>query len=321
MKPELVCPAGTPAALASAVMAGADAVYAGFRNETNARHFPGLNFSMEEMVQAADFAHRHHAKLYIAINTFPEAGNTGPWHKAISDAESCGADAVILADVGLCDHAARKHPGLRRHLSVQASACTPEALAFYKDRFGIARVVLPRVLTLEDLTALVAESDVPCEAFAFGGYCIMAEGRCALSGQACGISPNRGGACSPASAARFEETGDTTTFRLGMFALDRFSASRYAGYPTVCKGRYLVEGTPCHPFAEPGSLDISSILPQIVETGIAALKIEGRQRSRAYVAQVVHAFRSLLDGKPSPGISSLYEGGTASLGAYGKDWA
>ncbi len=321
MKPELVCPAGTPAALEAAVLAGADAVYAGFANETNARHFPGLNFSPDEMAAGADFAHSHGAKLYVAINTFPEGDALAPWHKAIANAETCGADAVILADIGLCDHAARKHPGLRRHLSVQACATTPEAIAFYSDLFGISRVVLPRVFDLDALQEMVAASPVPCEVFAFGGHCVMAEGRCILSGEACGISPNRGGACSPACAARFEDDENGTTFRLGEFQLDHFGAGQNPGYPTICKGRYLVNGTPAHAFAPPGTLDATQLLPRFLEMGVAALKIEGRQRSRAYVAQVIRTFRALLDGKEAPGLSQLYEGGKGTHGAYGKDWA
>jgi len=151
---ELVAPAGTPAALRAAVDAGADAVYLGFRDQTNARNLPGLNFDEAEFRDGLGYAQRHGCKAFVAINTFPPAGGPGPWRQAVDRAAAAGADALILADIGLLDYAARKYPELRRHLSVQASASNPEAIRFYHEAFGIQRVVLPRVLTLEEIAAL-----------------------------------------------------------------------------------------------------------------------------------------------------------------------
>lgn len=142
---ELVCPAGTPAALRAAVDAGADAVYLGFRDATNARNFPGLNFDRTDLAEALNYAHPRGARIYVAINTFPEAGDAGPWHRAIDDAAALGADAVIIADIGLLAYACGKYPDLRRHLSVQASASNTEALTFYHDEYGVKRAILPRV--------------------------------------------------------------------------------------------------------------------------------------------------------------------------------
>src|SRR5579859_5331253 len=119
---ELICPAGTPAALRTAVNAGADAVYCGFADATNARNFPGLNFSRSDMREGIGYAHRRGAKVLVAINTFPTAGGQGLWHQAVDDAVAARADALILADIGLADYAARTYPGQRLHLSVQAAA-------------------------------------------------------------------------------------------------------------------------------------------------------------------------------------------------------
>jgi putative protease len=82
-KPELVCPAGTPAALRAAVDAGADAVYCGLQNETNARNFPGLNFTPDELAQSVAYAHARNAKVLLAVNTFPPAGRFPIWQQAI----------------------------------------------------------------------------------------------------------------------------------------------------------------------------------------------------------------------------------------------
>src|SRR5690606_1743741 len=103
---ELVCPAGTPAALRTAVEAGADSVYCGFNDETNARNFPGLNFSREELRTAIDYAHGRGARVLVAVNTFPRAGAGALWRRAVDDAAGLGADALILADLGLLAYAA-----------------------------------------------------------------------------------------------------------------------------------------------------------------------------------------------------------------------
>ena len=116
---ELVCPAGTPAALRTAVDAGADAVYVGFNDETNARNFPGLNFNRKELAKSIEYAHQHDAKVLVAVNSFARAGAVKPWHQAIDDAAAMQADAVIVADIGVAAYVAEKHPSIRLHLSVQ----------------------------------------------------------------------------------------------------------------------------------------------------------------------------------------------------------
>ena len=128
---ELVCPAGTPSALRTAVDAGADAVYCGFRDETNARNFPGLNFTAQELAQSVAYAHDRGTKVLVAINTFARAGGTKLWHRAVAQAVESRADAVILADLGLLGWARRTYPVQRLHLSVQAAASTPSAIRFY----------------------------------------------------------------------------------------------------------------------------------------------------------------------------------------------
>ena len=169
---ELVCPAGNPAALRAAVDAGADVVYAGFADETNARNFPGLNFSRDEMADGIAYAHERGCRVFIAVNTYVAAGNPDPWRAAVADAAALAADAIILADIGLLDHARQSQPRLRRHLSVQASASNAEAIRFYHRAFGIKRVVLPRVLTVAEIAALIGEIPVEAEVFAFGGMCV-----------------------------------------------------------------------------------------------------------------------------------------------------
>lgn len=101
---ELVCPAGTPASLRTAVDAGADAVYCGFQNATNARNFPGLNFTLPEMKKAVAYAHERGTKVFLAANTFPPAGKIQLWKDAVDSAVSMGIDAIIVADIGVAGY-------------------------------------------------------------------------------------------------------------------------------------------------------------------------------------------------------------------------
>ena len=324
---ELVCPAGTPAGLRAAVDAGAHAVYCGFRDETNARNFPGLNFDRAEMADGIAYAHRHGAKVLIALNTFMRAGATGLWKRAVDDAVALGADALILADIALVAHAREAHPRQRLHLSVQAAAATPEAVALYRDRFGIARVVLPRVLTVEEIGRLTAAA-APCETevFVFGGMCVMAEGRCLLSSYATGKSPNMTGVCSPPSHVAYRQDKDALVVSLGGLTIERLAPDEPAGYPTLCKGCFQANGAASHLFEEPVSLNAVNLLPRLVAAGVTAFKIEGRQRSRAYVAAVVKVFRRALDalaaGRPvdTGTLRALTEGQHDTAGAYRKTW-
>ncbi|HAX91802.1 MAG TPA: protease [Rhodospirillaceae bacterium] len=324
---ELVCPAGTPAALRAAIDAGADTVYCGFRDCTNARNYPGLNFDVEEMAEGADYAHERGRKLLVAINTFPRAGEEETWHAAIDNAAAIGADAVIMADIGLLDYATRKHPNLRRHLSVQAAASNPLSIAFYRDNFDIKRVVLPRVLSVDEVAAIIGEIRIETEVFCFGSVGTMSEGRCFLSSYMTGSSPSHDGVCAPASHVAYKEEGDCMLSCLGDVTLNRFGRGEPAAYPTPCKGRYVTMGKASYLFEEPVGWNVIDILPQLKNAGVTALKIEGRQRSRAYVAQVVSTYRKVLDALArgetnidTGALHALSEGGRQTLGAYKKGW-
>lgn len=323
---ELICPAGTPAALRTAVDAGADAVYCGFADATNARNFPGLNFNRRELGEGIAYAHRGGAKVLVAINTFAAAGAQALWHRAVDDAVASGADALIVADIGLLDYAARTHPAQRLHLSVQAAASNPDAIGFYVRHFGIKRVVLPRVLTVAEIAAITRAIDCETEVFIFGGLCVMAEGRCSLSSHVTGQSPNMNGVCSPASHVTYREEEGVLVSRLGDFTINRFAKGEPAAYPTLCKGRFKTSFGSGYLFEDPVSLDAAAILPGLRAAGVTALKIEGRQRSRAYIEGVVRGFREQLDAldageKPlTKSLAALTEGQNSTLGAYRKTW-
>jgi putative protease len=239
-----------------------------------------------------------------------------------------GADAIIAADIAVLDHMARNHPQTRLHLSVQAAAATPEAIGFYTESFGVRRVVLPRVLSVQEIAALNRAITVETEAFVFGGLCVMMEGRCHLSSYATGKSPNLNGVCSPPEAVSYVEGDAGTTARLYGFAIDRFRPDEPAGYPTLCKGRFKAGGKAGYLFEDPVSLNAGSMIVALREAGVTALKIEGRQRGKGYVTEVVRAFRKAVDAAEQgrdPAevdmiLAGMSEGGRQTTGAYRKTW-
>ena len=327
---ELVCPAGGLPALKAALDHGADWVYAGLRGDTNARNFPGLNFDDAALRDGIAYAHDRGRKVVLAINTYPQPSSWTRWTAAIDRVVALGADAVIIADPGLMRYAARAHPGLELHLSVQASATSYEAINFFHEHFGVRRAVLPRVLSIAQVELVARHTQVEIEVFGFGGLCVMVEGRCALSGYACGTSPNMAGACSPAHAVRWQETARGLESRLNGILIDRYAVGERAAYPTVCKGRYAVDGATYHAFEEPASLNVLELVADFARIGVRAIKIEGRQRSPAYVAQVTRVWREAIDawkaGDFAPraawmaALDRHAEGSQHTLGAFSRPW-
>ncbi len=302
---ELVCPAGNYPSLKAAVDNGADAVYIGFKDDTNARHFAGLNFNDKKAYRALDYARDRGVKVFVAVNTYPQPSGWKRWEAAVDLAADLGVSALIAADMGVLGYAAEKHPDLGLHLSVQGSATNYESLKFYHENFGIRRAVLPRVLSMAQVRQVAAQSPVELEVFAFGSLCIMAEGRCYLSSYVTDQSPNTCGACSPANAVRWEEQADGgLETRLNNVLIDRYKAG----------------------------LNTLELLPQLQEVGVCAVKIEGRQRSPAYVEQVVSVWRQAIDAmqadpkgyqaKPEwmTALGNVSEGTQTTLGAYSRPW-
>ena len=330
--PELVCPAGSLPALKAAIDNGADTVYFGYKNDTNARNFAGLNFDQKAMTEGINYAHARGKHVLMAINTFPQPGREADWQRAVDGAADLGVDAVILADIGLLDYASRRHPNLRLHLSVQGSATSYEAVNFAHREFGVQRAVLPRVLTLAQVELVIRNTPIEIEVFGFGSLCVMNEGRCWLSSYATGESPNTVGACSPAKYVKWEKAPGQMSTRLNGILIDRYSDSEAAGYPTLCKGHFEVNGATYYALEEPTSLNVLEMLPAIVKIGVSAIKVEGRQRSPAYVAQVTRTLRAALDElgkgaeqfKVKPAwqaeLGKVAEGTQVTLGAYNRPW-
>ncbi|MCJ2375819.1 U32 family peptidase [Vibrio sp. ZSDZ34] len=335
---ELLCPAGNLPALKTAIDCGADAVYIGFKDDTNARHFAGLNFTGKKLERAVQYVHDHGKKIHVALNTFAHPDGFERWTNAVDQAAHLGVDALIIADIAVLEYAARTYPHLELHLSVQASVTNVAAIDYYQQNFNVKRVVLPRVLSIHQVKQLSRNmtSSVELEVFAFGSLCIMSEGRCYLSSYLTGESPNTVGACSPAKFVRWQETESGLESRLNNILIDRYSAGENAGYPTLCKGRFEAEvdgqRKRYHALEEPTSLNTLSMLPELFAAKVASVKIEGRQRSPAYVEQVTRTWREAIDlyqRDPeqyqvkqawNAALANVSEGTQTTLGAYHRKW-
>jgi putative protease len=295
---QLNAPAGNLPSLIAAVNAGADSVYIGFRSPTNLRNLPGLNFSVEEATEAVQYAHRYGVKVHVTVNTYPTDRQLEECFRAVNDADDVGADAVIVADCAVLEYARTRHPHLEIHLSCVAGAADLAAIRFYREEFGVSCVVLPRVLSLEQITALRRQTDVLLEIMVYGALCANYDGRCCLSSFITGTSAYSIGACAPAEFVKFEQTeAGRTTLRLNSIVINDFVAAEQRTYPTPCNGKYYNSaiGHRLHVFQHPCHLNAFPLLPEITAAGVDIVKIEGRQRSLAYVRQVTSTWREAID--------------------------
>jgi len=329
-KVEICAPAGNLPSLKAAVDNGADAVYMGFSGDTNLRNFPALNFTEDEVHKAIQYAHNKEKKVFITVNSYPQEKELPLAYEAVDKAYSLGADAVIASDMAVLSYIQGRYPEKRVHLSVQASASNAEAIEFYRRHFGIKRVVLPRVLTIDEIRALRTETNVEIEVFALGLLCINSEGQCFLSSYITSESINTYGACSHPKFIDFveEDEGEFKILSNGV-VLNKYSPMEEVAYPTPCKGRYYNKATGqlYNAIQDPESLNVLEILPEIIQAGVDSIKIEGRQRSRTYVEQVVRVFREAVDNyyesgscRVSPSkeqhLQSLFEGLAPTYGCY-----
>jgi collagenase-like PrtC family protease len=316
-KIKLYAPAGNLDCLRAAVDCGADAVYFGFDTPSNLRNFQGINFSYADAELGVHYIHQAGKEAFITINSYPQKSELALCYEAIDRAAHVGADAVILSDLALLDYTRRKHPGLRIHISVQAGVCNRQAIEFFTAEFGVECFILPRVLTLDEIRQLRECTNAALEVFAFGSLCINYEGRCQLSSYITGESTNTVGTCSTPKFLSFE-CADRVIALINGKAINSFSYAEIAkdahlanGLPKeeisqwgnhflinrrqLCKARYRINGGQNFQLNEFVYLNALSILPQLINAGVSALKIEGRQRNAAYVKDTISMFREAID--------------------------
>ncbi|HEY3317309.1 MAG TPA: DUF3656 domain-containing protein [Coriobacteriia bacterium] len=261
--PELLAPAGGRDAFVAAVANGADAVYLGMK-ELNARR-GAENFTLEQLSEAARYAHLRGRKVYLTANILVLEHEMQTALHSVSDAWEAGVDAVIVQDLGLMRLIRRELPDVRVHASTQLNAHNAASVEALAD-LGVARVTLARETSVGEIAAMAAASRVELESFVHGALCFCYSGQCLMSSVIGGRSANRGLCAQPC--------------RLPYQLVDE------RGHETVCPGAFLLS---------PKDLAGITVLPDLVRSGVSALKIEGRMKSAEYVALVTGVYRAALD--------------------------
>lgn len=262
-RPELLAPAGSPAALIAAVNNGADAVYLGM-GELNARR-GAENFDLETLAEGARFAHLRGARIYLTANivVLPEE-----MRRAVDLVDSvwaAGVDAVIVQDLGLLRVLRRALPDVRVHASTQIDAHNVSSVRALAE-LGCSRVTLARELSVPQIAHIARSVDVEVESFVHGSLCYSYSGQCLMSSMIGGRSANRGLCAQPCRMP--------------------YTLLRDGADEVVTQGRYLLS---------PRDLAGIGQLPHLVGSGVSALKIEGRMKAPEYVAVVVGVYRAALD--------------------------
>ena len=193
-KPELLAPAGNMEKLKMALLYGADAVYLGGK-QFGLRAFGG-NFSNEELKEAVEFAHNLNKKVYVTVNIFPHNSDIEMLPEYLAFLNTTGADALLVADIGLFMLAKKYAPDIELHISTQANNTNWATVEAWHN-MGASRVVLARELSKDEISVIRQKCSVELEMFVHGAMCISYSGRCLLSNYMTGRDSNRGSCAQP----------------------------------------------------------------------------------------------------------------------------
>ena len=269
--PELLSPAGDPEKMRFGIAYGADAVYmAGQRFGMRAA---AANFDDEALRRCIAEAHAHGVKCYITVNIMPSCRDLPALPAYLELLQDAGADAMIVADVGVIRMAQKYAPKVPLHISTQTSILNPEAANFWAD-MGAERVVLARELSLEEIAEIRAKTpkSLEIEAFVHGAMCISYSGRCLISQYMTGRDANHGACAQPC--------------RWNYSLMEEKRPGEFFPVEEDSRGTYLYN-----------SKDMCMIehVPEMIEAGIDSFKIEGRMKTALYVATVARTYRKAID--------------------------
>lgn len=254
-KPELLAPAGSRASLEAAIEGGADAVYLG-AGQFNAR-MRAENFEGDGLRDALKLTSAYGVKSYITLNTRLFDSELYDALTLAANLYEIGADALIVADMGIASLIKRHVPDLEIHASTQLSGHSTLDARVLKNA-GFTRMVCHREITKDGLYHLCKTSPIEIEMFIHGAYCVSFSGQCLMSAVMGGRSGNRGECAQPCRQPYHKEGKK--------------------GYPISLKDMCLAEH-----------------VTDMIESGVASLKIEGRQKPPEYVFGVTRIYRRLLD--------------------------
>src|SRR5688500_1471364 len=269
-RPELLAPAGNWDCARAAVENGADAIYFGLER-FNAR-MRAHNFSDSDLPKLMEFLHRRGVKGYVTFNTLIFANELAEAEEHLRAIITAGVDAAIVQDVGIARLIRRLSPDFPIHASTQMTITSAAGVEFARE-LGCNLVVLARECSIKEMekiraegTSIGGESSMPLEVFVHGALCVAYSGQCLTSESLGGRSANRG-ECAQACRMPYELISDGKTIPLG----DR---------------KYLLS---------PQDLAGIEVLPDLVRSGVASLKIAGRLKSPEYVANITRVYRTALD--------------------------
>ncbi len=270
-KVELLAPAGDLERLKIAFTYGADAVYIG--GEIFGMRSAAKNFTKEEMAEGVKFAHERGKQVFVTMNIIPRNDEFLQIEEYLLDLQEIGVDAVIVSDPGVFSMVQQIVPDMEIHISTQASTTNSDAANFWYN-LGAKRIVTARELSFKEIKEISDNSpkDMDIESFIHGAMCMSYSGKCVISNYTTGRDANRG---SCAQSCRWKYT-----------LVEEKNPREYEP---------VVEGVDPEFFFNSKDLCMIEYIPQIFESGITSLKIEGRMKTAYYVATTVRAYRMAID--------------------------
>ena len=268
---ELLIPASNLEVLKVAVLYGADAVYIG--GEMYGLRAKAKNFSMEDVKEGIEFAHKHGVKVYITANIVAHNEDLEGIRKYFEELKEIKPDALIISDPGVFMIAKEVCPDIDRHISTQANSTNYATYKFWYDQ-GASRVVSARELSLEEIKDIRAHipDDMEIESFIHGAMCISHSGRCLLSNYFTGRNANSGECTHPC--------------RWKYSVMEQTRPGEYMPVYENERGTYIFNSK---------DLNMIEYIDQILDAGIDSFKIEGRMKTALYVATVARTYRKAID--------------------------
>lgn len=270
-KVELLAPAGDLERLKVAIMYGADAVYVG--GQIFGLRAAAKNFSLEDLAEGVKYAHERGVKVYVTANIIPHNEDLSGFPEYLKEIHKIGVDAVIVADPGTFSIVRETVPEMEVHISTQANNTNHVTVNFW-GKLGASRVVLARELNFKEIKEIKENipEDLELEAFVHGAMCMSYSGRCLLSNYMANRDANRGECAQPC--------------RWKYHLVEEKRPGEYIQVIEDEKGTYFMNSK---------DLCMIEYIPEIIESGIYSLKIEGRMKTTYYVAMVVKAYRQAID--------------------------
>ena len=259
---ELLAPAGDLEKLKVAILYGADAVFIG--GQSFSLRSRASNFTIEDIKEACDFAHKHNAKIHVTCNIVMHNMDTTGILDYLKKLENAGVDCIIASSIYILKLVI-ENTKMEAHVSTQTSSSNEEAVKFYS-KLGVSRVVLSRELSLDEIERVKKSTNTDLEVFIHGGMCVSYSGRCMLSNNMTNRDANRGG-CAHSCRWCYDFIKDDKIYNP--------------------EGDYFAMS----------SKDLCAIkaIPRLIDLGINSFKIEGRMKSLHYIATVVNAYRKIID--------------------------